>query len=280
MKDRMTIEEPGPNQDESEGTPYVRQEEIEANIRTELEALRAEHEGWAVASGERLEDFDIFMQSRLESAIAHYQHGRAREELDAGLVRWDRVPSDACDMFEKLLEDTPTEAAAQKFLEDHPEFLVQTLGGGHGRFQKAQVRLGKEYVADFIVAEEHSMGVEWYLVELESPVMRVARKDGAFTAALNHAIDQIKDWRAWLSHNADYARRPEAQDGLGLIGIDSRAKGLVVAGRRQDYPPRYDEFRRQTRNDQQISIHSYDWLMEAGRSNLSGNLSFELRANN
>ena len=263
---------------EPEGRPYVSQEEFVASTRAKLEELRPAHDEWASRHGGRPEEFDDFIESYLSSTVARYQKGRARDEMDGGLTMWDRVAPDACNAFERLLEEVPTEAAAQQFLKEHPEFLVQTLGGGHGRFQMSQVRMGSEYVADFLVAEEHSLGIEWYLVELESPTLTMARADGEFRAELNHAINQIRDWRAWLGHNVDYARRPEASGGLGLIGIDSRAKGLVVAGRRQKFPPRYDEFRRQIANGEHIVIHSYDWLLETGRLNLSGRLSLDLRS--
>ena len=274
----MTNREVEPVPAEPEKLPFVSQGELVASTRAKLEELRPAHNDWALRHGYPPEEFDDFVESYISCKVAGYQKARARDELDDRWVMWDLVAPDACDAFERLLEKVPTEAAAQQFLEEHPEFLVQTLGGGHGRFQKSQVRLGSEYVADFLVAEEHSMGVEWYLVELESPTMTMARADGEFRAELNHAINQIRDWRAWLGHNVDYAQRPEASGGLGLIGIDARAKGLVVAGRRKEVPARYDEFRRQIATGEHIVIHSYDWLLETGRLNLSGRLSIDLRS--
>ena len=63
-------------------------------------------------------------------------------------------------------------------------------------------------------------------------------------------------------HNLDYARRPTDQDGLGLVGIDSRVPGLIIIGRRDPYPERFNEFRKQMIDRERIVIHSYDWLVD------------------
>ena len=162
-----------------------------------------------------------------------------------------------------------------RFLQDNPKFLVQVLTGGHGRYQLSKERLGAEYVPDFLIAEGSSIGIEWYAVEIESPRAKIHRADGNPASSLNAAIAQIRDWRQWLMNNLDYARRPKALDGLGLVGIDSRAAGLIIIGRRHQYPERFNNFRRQMKDRESILIHSYDWLIDIARSNRSGSLDLE-----
>ena len=77
-------------------------------------------------------------------------------------------------------------------------------------------------------------------------------------------------------NNINYARNPEGQNGLGLVGIDHRVPGLILVGRRHEYHERYNEFRRQVSFESKIVIHSYDWLVDVARCNSSGWLTREL----
>ncbi|MFC1805789.1 Shedu anti-phage system protein SduA domain-containing protein [Planctomycetota bacterium] len=150
----------------------------------------------------------------------------------------------------------------QRYFEDHPEFLVQVLGGGHGRWVIPQKRLGSEHVTDFLLGERHSFGYEWLAVELESPKRRMFNRSGDPSATLTHAIRQIHDWRGWLKRNQPYASRPREESGLGLPDIDCNVTGLVLIGRRDDVDPSTNELRRQMVTDLRIQIHSYDYVLD------------------
>ena len=250
---------------------------LERAIRAKYESLRPSFEAWAEDSGEPLWVFDDIVRGQVEYARVMYQKDRAEEELESSSVIWDRISTEKANSLQALLDTNPNEEAVHHFLDDNPEFLIQVLGGGHGRYQISKERLGSEYVPDFLVAEMSSIGIEWYGVELESPRLKAHRNDGLPTQGLNHAIGQVRDWRAWLLNNVDYARRPREQHGLGLLGIDSRVPGLILIGRRQDYPQRFNEYRRQMNHQEQVLIHSYDWLLEVARSNTSGWLGVAFR---
>ena len=252
------------------------QEEIEEAARQRVEHLRPNEGEWGAYPGWSEREFDELVESYVESQRAKYQKTRAYRELEDKSVIWDRVSAEACDALEEILGTSSREEDVHRFLAERPEFLVQTLGGGHGRFQLSKVALGNQFVADFLIAEASSIGMEWYLVEIEKPNLPLEREDGSFRYELNHAIDQIKDWRTWIGNNRDYARRPQDQGGLGLVGIDSGSPGLVIGGRRHDYSARFNEFRRQTARDQRILVHSYDWLLDTGRINKSGRLGGDL----
>ncbi len=249
------------------------QEILERETRARWETLRPSYNNWAAVSGEPYSEFDRIVDGQVQLARVTYQKQRAQRELDNSAAKWDRLtPQDAMSL-QALLDQNPQEADLHRFLEDHPEYLVQVLGGGHGRYQISKKRLGSEFVPDFLVAEISSIGIEWHAVEIESPRTAACRKDGRAASGLNHAIDQIRDWRQWLMHNLDYARRPAEQKGLGLVGIDHRISGLVIIGRRQQYPGIYNEFRLQMIDRERIEIHSYDWLVDVARGNRRGSLT-------
>ena len=255
------------------------QAELERTIREKHEPLRAAFTEWVRQTGEPSSTFDDFVQMRVEHARANYQKDRAHSEMADFLVRWDKIGSDDCAQLEALLETGPREEPMHQLLNSNPKFLVQALTGGHGRYQLSKQQLGCDFVSDFLIADESSIGVEWYLVEIESPRHKVQKNNGEPLAAVNHAVTQIRDWRAWLTNNLNYARGPKQDHGLGLTGIDGNAPGLIIIGRREEYLPRYNDFRRQLRDRERIVIHSYDWLVEVARSNRSSWLTLELQQN-
>lgn len=218
---------------------------LEVETRAEWERHRPGYNAWAMQSGEPPSEFDHIVDSQVRSTRVGYHKLRANRELEQYSVLWDLMTADDAASLQELLGSNPNEPEVHRFLETNPKFLVQTLSGGHDRFQISKKRLGAEFVPDFLIAEMSSIGIEWHAVELESPKARVQRKDGLPTHAVNHAIGQIRDWRNWLMNNFDYARRPKEQHGLGLVGIDSSVPGLILIGRRQDFSERYNEFRRQ-----------------------------------
>lgn len=249
---------------------------LELETRAKWESLRPSFNDWAEQSGEPLSEFDHIVDRQVEYARVTYQKQRTRAELAKYSVPWDRVTIEEAASMEELLKTNADERALHRFLDANPKFLIQVLGGGHGRYQLSKQRLGAEFVPDFLIAETSSIGIEWHAVEIESPRAIAHRQDGLPAEILNHALGQIHDWRRWLMNNLDYARRPREQDGLGLVGIDSRVPGLILIGRRQAFPDRFNEFRKQVADRERIVIHSYDWLIDVARSNRSGRLGGEL----
>ena len=257
--------------------PTDDQASLELETRARWETLRPSFNAWAAQSGEPLSEFDRIVDGHVEYARMTYQKDRAKRELKQYSVVWDQVTIEEATSLQELLNRNPGELVMQRFLDANPKFLIQVLGGGHGRYQLPKKRLGAELIPDFLVAEMSSIGIEWHAVEIESPRATANRQDGLPAHALHHAIGQIRDWRRWLINNLDYARRPREQDGLGLVGIDSRVPGLILIGRRHAYPYRFNEFRKQMIDRERIAIHSYDWLVDVACSNTSGKLSGELR---
>ncbi|MFD2767582.1 Shedu anti-phage system protein SduA domain-containing protein [Micromonospora eburnea] len=155
------------------------------------------------------------------------------------------------------------ERPLQVVLERHPEMLAQVVSGNHGTWVRPQVQFGNHYMADFLIAARTSMGLRWTLVELESPTKRLTNaSNGKASPTLRHAVDQIEDWRAWLTANLAVARSPREEGGLGLPGITADARGLIIIGRESvedsGRGPRELLF---TRN--RIEVRTYDWLLKA-----------------
>jgi len=200
---------------------------------------------------------------RIRSASEAFEEFRRDDPLRDFFSRWDHVTPDELTALASALDGATREEDIQKFLQLNPQFLIQHLGGGHGRWVIPKQKLGAEHVTDFLIAERHSFGFEWQAVELESPLRAMFNKNGDPSQFLNHAIRQITDWRAWLKSNQAYASRPRTDGGLGLTDIDANVKGLILIGRRAAIDPETNARRRQLVQDLNIEIHSFDYLLQS-----------------
>jgi hypothetical protein len=200
---------------------------------------------------------------RLSSADEVLAKLREDDPLKEFFTWWDRVTPEDHARFKSTLGAATREEDVQALLQANPMYLIQHLGGGHGRWVIPKQRLGSEHVTDFLIAEKHSFGFEWQAVELESPLRPMFNKNGDPSQYLNHALRQLTDWRAWLKNNQPYAARPKTEGGLGLTDIDANVKGLVLIGRRAQIAVTTASRRRQMVQDLNIEIHSYDYLLSS-----------------
>jgi hypothetical protein len=184
------------------------------------------------------------------------------DPLGHRFVWWGDLSIDDVDAYRRALGAATVEADLQQYLQEHPQLLVQYLGGGHGRWVLPQPRLGSQHVPDFVIGDQDSAGRSWIAVELEGPQQRMFNRDGEPSRWLWHAIRQIIDWRVWLEFNRDYAARAPADGGLGLVDISPSLPGLIVIGRQADLDDRRSAFRRGLSRQLNVEIHSYDWLAD------------------
>ena len=109
------------------------------------------------------------------------------------------------------------EEPAHQFLKAHPALLSPTHIAAWSKLPFG------DRVSDFVFREP---GGEYLLVEIESPLRRLFRKDGQQRQELTHAFNQILDWRVYLESNLG-----DVRDRLGLSGISSNPKSMIVIGR-------------------------------------------------
>src|SRR6267143_347333 len=163
--------------------------------------------------------------------------------------------------FSLLLDGA--EEPAHQFLKEHPELLSPATVATWSKLP-----LGK-HVTDFIFREPPA---DYELVEIESPLRQLFRKDGQPRQELVHAIDQILDWRVFLEDNLG-----GVQKDLGLAGISSNPRSLVVIGRSAALSP--DNRRKLTTLEGQVPrlrVLTYDDVIQNARAvaeNLFGPMS-------
>ena len=189
------------------------------------------------------------------------------EDLRDYRVTNDPAESDLLSL-EAVIEAAKDERPIQEFLQQHPAILT-LLVQRRECYVMPLKRLGAEYVPDFVVGYSDSIGMQWHLVELESPNVPMFTKDGkSFGKEARTGINQITHWRDWLDSNVAYARRPlSGNDGLGLFDIRNDAPGVVLVGRKATLTNKNEALRNQERAKHTL-VHTYDWLLESLRSSL------------
>lgn len=165
------------------------------------------------------------------------------------------------ELLRAALDSAENERPIQKLVESRPQLLTSLVGGAP-RYCIPQVRLGAEYVTDFLVGAVDSMGIRWLLVELETPESDVTLRDeNQLDKHGRKGVSQVETWREWLIQNLDYARRSRRDHGLGLPDMRPGAEGLVIVGRRERLHANSHTVRLPIEETRRIRVHTYDWWL-------------------
>lgn len=117
-----------------------------------------------------------------------------------------------------VLASAEDEKPLQGFLAAQP-WMLAAEDGSQCRWVIPQMSLSGKFFPDFLMGRLDSTGLNWTLVELQSPRARLFTKKDRPADQLREGIEQVQRWRRWLKNNRDMAVRSRAQDGLGLVSI-------------------------------------------------------------
>lgn len=172
------------------------------------------------------------------------------------------------DEFDLVLSDARDEKPLQTFLAANPPLISPLAPPGNTYWCLDRPRLGSEYIPDFLLASRTSVGIQWAMIELESPLENIMTKTGVPAKKTAEGLKQIRDWRAWLRDNISYARTE-----LGLTDIDAECNSYLVIGRRSNLKPSQIKQYREL-SDNKTIVMTYDRLRDAfGRNfTISGDL--------
>jgi hypothetical protein len=203
-------------------------------------ALRARADSWSLNKQRELEEFEI-------AAPLTEEH---------------------VEQLQEVIDSANDEKPIQQFLEANPQTLTAILTG-RSRFLIPRRSLAGKYIPDFLISDLDSLGIRWLLVELETPRSSITMsRHNDLEANARRGVSQIREWREWLQNNLDIARRSKRDDGQGLIDIRPQSEGLVLVGRRMLLHQNSSAVRNRIIEENQIRIHTYDWLVEALRGTL------------
>jgi len=143
------------------------------------------------------------------------------------------------------------EEPAHQFLKQHPELLCPAHTASWSKLP-----LGSHFT-DFVFREPAN---EYLLVEIESPLRGLFRKDGQQRQELTHAFNQILDWRIFIEDNLPMVQQQ-------LVGISANPRSLIVIGRSATLS---DDDRRKLATLQsqipRLRILTYDDLIQSSKA--------------
>lgn len=179
----------------------------------------------------------------------------------------------------QLIDKPASEEDVHEFLATHSYFFngILRLYGASPLYSK--IRLGSEFVVDFVWFDSGSVGPEWHLTEIEHPEKKLFTSSGDPTAHLTHAIRQVLDWQDWISRNLSYAQK--------LLPHIIYPMGYVFMGRRKFLDDNTRERLQRINYEyrKSLQVHTLDWFAGAALSVLnivenkgSGNWQLPMRA--
>jgi hypothetical protein len=156
--------------------------------------------------------------------------------------------------FKTLLDSEPErEEILQVFLRGHPFLLCPT----HTKMWP-KLAFGAK-TTDFVFRDATS---DYLLVELERSTYRIFRSDGHPANELNVARGQITDWKRYLEDNLATVQRE-----LGLAGISSNPRSLIVIGRSRNLSPEHRRKLAAMENEHpKLRIMTYDDVHENAKA--------------
>ena len=111
------------------------------------------------------------------------------------------------DEFRRLLAEKHPEQVYQEFIERHTQLVPRDFEQNHGVHHQLVFRklpFGADYVSDLFFLSKSSDDWNCVFIELESPHANLFRgSSDKISSQLSKGIDQIDDWRAWLSKSAN-----------------------------------------------------------------------------
>lgn len=167
--------------------------------------------------------------------------------------------------YQSLLDSDPErEEVLQSFLKSHSALLCPTK-----RKVWPKLPLGSRET-DFVFQDANG---EYLMIEIEKSTDRLFLRNGHTSKELNHARGQVLDWKRYLEDNLSYVHHE-----LGLTGISSNPRSLVVIGRSKSLTPQNRRTLITLENESpKTKIMTYDDVLESAKAvveNLLGPLSF------
>lgn len=168
--------------------------------------------------------------------------------------------SGALDKLAKLLDRSTPEEHVHQFLANNAFFLLQTPIYGH-YLVVSKPKLGERLIPDFGLFGSCN-GPWWTFVELEKPSDNVFTRSGDPSAALTHAIRQIKDWRSWISENIAYFKECFGAE-HGFLGCQTPyVNMMIVIGRRSALNRENFKLLQQFNLDRYVTVVTYDYFLD------------------
>ena len=177
--------------------------------------------------------------------------------LDDAKKRFIKPISDG---YAKILRtDGCLETTCTDYLADYAGFFLCNPFASF--FALREIRLGSDYIVDLAIPyDRFSLGLHYNLIEVEPHHSAPFKKNGDKSTRLNHAIDQVENWRRWLNRHARMAR--DLFPHWIKLDNEPRFAFTIIIGTRQNTKA-WLQRRNEISEEYRISIRSHDWLLDS-----------------
>lgn len=178
---------------------------------------------------------------------------------------WTKLNKSKKNIVAKLLDDWQQLIEQKKSENDYHSFLVNHSGFFLSDFNSliaiSKLKLGSEFETDFVIIKDgFSKGTIYEFIEIEKPWSKLFTGKGIPSIDLNTSLQQIRDWRRWLTENKDYFKKYLPTSNTRVIQ-NSNLKFKIITGRRNLTELEINK-REQISSENNVEIRSFDSLTD------------------
>jgi hypothetical protein len=223
---------------------------------------------------------------KLPKAIRHYESLFPNNYMDIEDLNDKDKLSKQNDEFYKIIENhTSTEIDIKRYIDGNCAYeIIASIFklyrfGHHDAYLFKEFKLGTYFQADYVLVGRASGGHQFVFIECENPYNKITISDGDFGETIRKGINQINDWKAFLSSeyptiSAEFKKYTDKQLPEEFYKYDpTRFNYIVIAGRRKDFNDKTYRLARSSKEDNKIGVLHYDNVFDLAQ-NIMGKASY------
>lgn len=161
--------------------------------------------------------------------------------------------------WNQLLNTKENEEIYQLFISNYSGFFFGNITECY--FTISKLRLGADYITDFIYSiDEHSNGLLYHFVEIETPHNPPFTKNGNPSSRLTNAIQQIMNWKNWIRNNRNEMRKLLPASSHRVFRNPNIKFSIIIGNRENSH--KWIERRNDISEELNISIRSFNYLTD------------------
>ncbi len=178
---------------------------------------------------------------------------------------WSKLNDEARAIVNKIIKDW-LELLSQRHPEEiYHNYLQENAGfflsyGWEVNILISKLRFGADFITDFIIGrDQHSNGLWYELIEIETPYDAPFTQKGNPSARLVGAIQQIQNWRRWIIDNRREINKLLPTYGVRTSRMNPNFNFKIIIGTREN-SEKYLDRRNDLAKQLGIQIRSFDYL--------------------
>jgi hypothetical protein len=179
-----------------------------------------------------------------------------------GVVKQTKIWKKIYNNWTELIADTNTkETDCHNFIKKYPNLFFPRYNNAHNHVI-SKLKFGSDYELDFLNCySERSAGFKYQFFELESPHTPPFTKKGIPSSRLSGAIQQINDWKRWISGNMPEAKKVFPSSYFDATDVPN-FQYFIIIGNKENSKNHIGK-RNQLSQELGINIRSFDFFTDS-----------------